>query len=176
MSGSPTGRVLPILVAGAPGLEQPSAPVEPGDPHLPAAIADLTETLADFRVRIGFGRAISAPQVGIYRRLIVVDLGHGPLVLVNPEITWRSAETRMVWDDCLSVPDVLVRVERHASISVRHQTQRFETVERERLPADMAELLQHEIDHLDGVLMTARAGGPDSVVPMARRAELIPDR
>lgn len=176
MSAPPIGRILPILVAGAPALERPSAPVEPGDRQLGGAIADLTATLADFRARIGFGRAISAPQVGMNLRLIVMDLGDGPVALVNPDITWRSAETQVVWDDCLSVPDVLVRVERHVSISVSHQNERFETVDRERLPADLAELLQHEIDHLDGVLMTQRAQGVDAIVPMSRRAELVPDR
>lgn len=176
MNDSSAGRVLPILVTGAAALARPSVPIEQGDPGLAGAVADLTATLADFRARIGFGRAISAPQVGINQRLIVMDLGDGPVAVVNPEIIWRSDETHLVWDDCLSVPDVLVQVERHRSISVRHQNETFETIDLECLPADVAELLQHEIDHLDGVLMTDRAIGPDSIEPMSRRAELIPGR
>ncbi|MCP3911166.1 MAG: peptide deformylase [Actinomycetia bacterium] len=175
-SGPPArGRVRPILVAGTPSLEEACAAVGADDRELAADITDLAATLADFRARSGFGRAISAPQIGIPKRLIVMDLGPGPTALVNPEIIWRSAATHEVWDDCLSVPDVLVRVERHVSVSVRHLTDRFAPTDLVELPPDTSELLQHEIDHLDGVLMTSRATGPDPVVPLARRSELITD-
>ncbi len=66
-----------------------------------------------------------------------------------------------------------MRVERAASISVAFVDQRGRAGAWERLPADVAELLQHEIDHLDGILMTARATGEDDVAPLSRRAELV---
>ncbi len=61
--------------------------------------------LDDFRKRIGFGRAMAGPQVGIPKRVLVMNLGATPFALVNPEIVWRSAEEFEVWNDCLSISD-----------------------------------------------------------------------
>lgn len=163
------GNVRPIRTAGDPVLEQVCEPADPADPALMGELRDLAATLADFRARVGFGRAIAAPQIGLARRMLVVNLGDGPEAVLNPEITWRSAETQWVWDDCLSVPDTLVRVERAASITVAFTDHRGRPLTWEYLPPDRAELLQHEIDHLDGILMTARAASDDDVAPMSRR-------
>jgi peptide deformylase len=95
-----------------------------------------------------------------------------PFLLINPEITWRSEETFLVWDDCLSIPDVLVRVRRNRSVSLTYLDHHFRPREWKDLPPDLSELIQHEIDHLDGVLMTDRAEGEDAVQPMCRRPEL----
>lgn len=167
---------LPILTRGHPLLNQPSAPVAWPDPDLPAQLAALHATLADFRARHGFGRAMSAVQAGIARRIVVMDLGAGPLALINPEITWRSDETFVLWDDCLSVPGVLARVRRHRSISLRYLDEQGRTRHWQRLPEELAELLQHEVDHLDGVLMderAERAEGSDALRPMAERGALV---
>ena len=69
----------------------------------------------------------------------------------------------MVWDDCLSVPGRLVEVERNLNISLTYRDRAGQLIEWEDLAPDMSELLQHECDHLDGVLMTDRAASPDSV-------------
>ena len=167
------GTVRRILTEGDPALARRCDLVTAFDDPLQGQIADLAATLADFRERSGFGRAISAPQIGITRQIIVMDLGEGPRALVNPAIIWRSEQTQLVWDDCLSVPDTLVRVERSTSISIRHRDHRGQVLEWRRLRPDLAELLQHEIDHLAGVLMTAHARGPDDIAPSSRRAELI---
>lgn len=157
-AGLAGGTVRTIRTVGDPVLEQVCEPADPADPALLDELRDMAATLADFRARVGFGRAIAAPQVGVAKRMLVVDLGDGgPEAVLNPEIRWRSDETQWVWDDCLSVPDTLVRVERAASITVAFTDHRGRPRLWERLPADRAELLQHEIDHLDGVLMTARA-------------------
>lgn len=84
----------------------------------------MHETLAEFRARTGYGRAMAAPQVGIPKRVIAMHLGARPFTLINPEITWRSADMQEVWDDCLSVPDCVVRVLRHNSISLVYQNER----------------------------------------------------
>jgi peptide deformylase len=160
---------LPILVEGDERLRVRSAKVEAVDERLRGEIRSCAATLDAFRRRNGFGRAISAPQVGIARRLIVIDLGAGPFAVVNPEIVWRSEELFEVWDDCFSVPDKLVRVRRHRSISLVHRDERFRERRWERLPPDLSELLQHEIDHLDGVLMTDRAHGEDAIRPASER-------
>jgi peptide deformylase len=93
-----------------------------------------------------------------------VNLGDGPFSVINPEITWRSAETFTMWDDCMSFPDLLVRVQRHESISMRYLDEQGRTREWDRMPRAAAELLQHETDHLDGVLAVDRAMDRESIV------------
>lgn len=154
-------------------LRRPAASVAALDAAVVHDAATLAATLSSFRRRHGYGRAIAAPQIGIARRMLALDLGAGPFVLLNPEITWRSDETVELWDDCFSVPDRLVRVRRHRSISLDYRDAQFRRRRWERLPPDLAELLQHEIDHLDGVLMTDRATGPDAIRPASERATLV---
>ena len=126
-----------VLREGDPRLRVHCAPVESAGATLDRDIADVARSLADVRQRYGFGRALAAPQIGIARRLVVVDLGAGPFALVNPEITWRSEGTFEVWDDCFSVPDRLVRVRRHTSVSLSFRDARFRPRTWERLPEDL---------------------------------------
>ena len=167
------GVPLPILVAGDERLKQRSVEVGSVDAALRAEARALIATLRDFRERSGFGRAISAVQVGVLKRLVAMNLGAEPFVLINPEIVSRSPETFLVWDDCLSVPDVLVRVRRHCSISLVYRDHLFRERSWRNLPPDLSELVQHEIDHLDGVLMTERAEGEDAIQPLTRWTELV---
>src|SRR5262249_39126915 len=102
-------EALPILIEGDARLRQPCAEVASLDAGTRRDIASSFATLAAFRERHGFGRGLSAPQIGIPRRIVAIDLGAGPFAVVNPAITFRSAETFEVWDDCFSVPDKLVR-------------------------------------------------------------------
>lgn len=164
--------ILPILVEGDARLTHRALEVVAVDAPVRAAVDDLVATLVAFREKAGFGRAIAAPQVGIGLRIIAMHLGATPFALINPEIVWRSEATMEVWDDCLSVPDRLVRVRRHRSISVRHLDEQGRVRLWEKLPEDLSELVQHEMDHLEGVLMTQRACGVDAVRPMADRAAL----
>lgn len=122
---------------------------------LPGLVQDLKDTLADFKERRGFGRGIAAPQIGRADRVIYIDFEFtGPLV--NPEIIHRSRRTFQLWDDCFSFPDLLVRVRRHHAIEVA-----FADAEGNRhllkATGALSELLQHEIDHLDGILAIDRA-------------------
>ena len=164
---------FPILTLGDPRLEQTCADVTEWDEELARQLERLHATLDDVRRRRGFGRAIAAPQVGLLRRVIAMNLGAGPVSLINPEILWRSEERFEVWDDCLSVPDCIVRVCRHLSISLRYHDELGRPRTWLRLPPDLAELIQHEVDHLDGILMTRRAVGPDAVRPIAEHAQLV---
>jgi threonine dehydratase/peptide deformylase len=165
--------VTPILVLGDPRLRVRCPAVAAPYPGLERDLSLVTAALAEARARLGFGRALAAPQIGLARRIIAMDLGAGPFVLIDPEIVWRSDDTLAVWDDCLSVPDRLVRVRRHRSISLRFRDHAFRVRDWPRLPFDLSELVQHEIDHLDGVLMVDRSDGADAEQPMARRAELV---
>lgn len=164
---------LPILIEGDGRLRVAANEVTALDDQTRVDVRHALATLTAFRRRHGFGRALAAPQLGISRRLVAVDLGAGPFTLFNPEIVWRSAQTFEVWDDCFSVPDELVRVLRHRSVSLTYRDEAFRERRWEQLPSDLAELLQHEVDHLDGILMTDRAHGADAVRPASERAALV---
>jgi peptide deformylase len=111
--------------------------------------------LADFRARHGFGRGIAAPQIGMSRQIVFINLDYQG-ALINPRIIQRSRKTFTLWDDCFSFPDILVKVERHYSVSVSFQDEAG-TRKKLRASGAFAELLQHEIDHLHGILAIDRA-------------------
>ena len=117
----------------------------------------LAATLTAFRDKHGFGRAISAPQIGVQQRFIAVNLGKGVFFVVNPVYTYKSDETFTMWDDCMSFPDLLVKVRRHQSISLSYHDEDGKQRTWEKINIATAELLQHEIDHLEGVLAVDRA-------------------
>ncbi|TKI06732.1 pyridoxal-phosphate dependent enzyme [Martelella alba] len=149
--------VLTIVTGEAPILTRPAQPVAAINADVLRHIDGLQATLCAFRERHGHGRAMAAPQAGIGLRIIVAQLGGRPIAMINPHITWRSGEMQEVWDDCLSLPSIAVKVLRHMSISLAWLDERGRERHWQHLPPDMAELFQHEIDHLDGILMTARA-------------------
>jgi peptide deformylase len=134
-------------------------------------IRDLSDTLAGFRETTGYGRGIAAPQIGVPSRMIFIRMHPegfcGPLI--NPEIVWASPAQMELWDDCFSFPDLMVRVRRAVAVRVDYLDERGlgQTIEAE---GDLSELLQHEIDHLDGVLAVSRAISPQA---FATRAEWL---
>jgi peptide deformylase len=151
--------VRTILQLGDPGLRDVAARVvDPGAQEVHVLVADLADTLAHWRANTGYGRGIAAPQIGVGKRVIFLQLpGAEAWPLVNPEITWRSAEKIVVWDACLSFLSIFMQVERHREIVVRYQDLQGEWKEvRAGEQRDLSELLQHEIDHLDGILAIDR--------------------
>jgi peptide deformylase len=146
-----------ILQLGDPALHVVCAPVDASSTA--TLVSDLAATLHAFRDEHGFGRAIAAPQIGQLVRVIVVVVPGGfQAALHNPTIDTRSDETFELWDDCFSFPDLMVRVRRHRRVRVSWQGHGGQLhVDAE---GDLAELLQHEIDHLDGILATQRAIAP----------------
>jgi peptide deformylase len=145
-----------VLPLGDPRLYVPSSAVMPGDVGALADVAvDLRDTLYDFRKSYGAGRAIAAPQLGVPKRLVYLDVPE-PALLFNPELSAHSESRMEVWDDCLCFPDLLVRVLRHRSCVLTWRDRDW--VER-RMPLEgaLSELLQHEVDHLDGILAVSRA-------------------
>jgi len=148
-----------VLQLGDPLLREIAAPVEvPRAPEIAALVQDLADTLAHWRTATGYGRGIAAPQIGVAQRVIFLQLpGAEPWPLVNPQITERGAEKIVVWDACLSFLSIFMQVERHREIRVRYQDLQGEWREIQAgLERDLAELLQHEIDHLDGILAVDR--------------------
>jgi len=154
-----------ILPLGDPRLRLRAEPVpDLDDPGFRAENARLQAALEAFRREHGFGRGVAAPQLGIPRRFIAVNLGQGTHSLINPEFTWRSPETFTLWDDCMCFPWLLVRVRRHASVSISFLDEEGVRQHWERLGRAESELLQHECDHLDGILATDRAEGPEGII------------
>jgi peptide deformylase len=148
--------VRSILQLGNPGLREPSHRVKSfEDESVRSCIEDLRDTRADVRQKQGFGRAIAAPQIGAMVRVVFLHVDV-PLVLINPKIVKRSRKKMMLWDDCFSFPDILVKVRRDLAIDLRYQDERGRgrTLKAE---GQLSELLQHEMDHLDGVLAIDRA-------------------
>lgn len=112
----------------------------------------MQNAFQSFRREYGFGRALAAPQIGIHLRAIVLDVPGLPSLLVNPELRLDSRESMTLWDDCMSFPHLLVRLTRakRADLSYFDLKGNEHTVD--ALAPSVAELLQHEIDHLDGTL------------------------
>ena len=159
-----SGPPARVLLVGDPRLRETAAPVSQAASEVREHTARLHATLAAFRAEHGFGRAISATQIGVALRIIALNLGEGPFTMFNPTIVWRSGEAFTLWDDCMSFPFLLVRVVRDASISVEFDDETGRRRRWERLDRATSELLQHEIDHLDGVLALDRAVDRESIV------------
>ena len=151
--------VRPILQLGDPILRQKSLPVEdPSAGEIHDLVQDLADTLAFWRATTGYGRGIAAPQLGVLQRVIFLKLpGVEPWPLINPEVVDFSDETIVVWDACLSFLSIFMQVERRRYVTVRYQNLEGETLEFDAGDdRNLAELLQHEIDHLDGILAIDR--------------------
>jgi peptide deformylase len=149
----------PVLQLGNPALRQKSVRVEdPTAREIHDLVHDLADTLAHWRSVTGFGRGIAAPQLGELQRVIYLKLPRAePWPLINPEIIEASEEKIIVWDACLSFLSIFMQVERRRRVTVRYQTLNGETLEFEAGDdRNLSELLQHEIDHLDGVLSIDR--------------------
>lgn len=146
-----------VLLLGNPMLYGISQPVSEEEVDaMRYVVADLHDTLMDFRKRYGAGRAIAAPQIGVMKRLLYMCVNNVSTVFINPKLEDKSEERMEVWDDCMSFPDLLVKVMRHKSCRIRYRTQDWQA-ETMMLDGDLSELLQHEYDHLDGILAVSRA-------------------
>lgn len=145
-----------ILLLGNPILRQPCAAVKaPQSGDVQSIITDLRDTLSGFRSRHGYGRGIAAPQIGLSQKIIFVNTDYTG-ALINPTIVRRSRTKFRLWDDCFSFPDILVHVERNYSIEVTFVDEQGKKKQL-RAEGSFSELLQHEIDHLNGVLAVDRA-------------------
>ncbi len=144
--------ILPILTIPDPLLRKKALPVEQVDDALRRLADDMLATMYDAP-----GIGLAAPQVGISRRLVVLDAAGDedvkkPLVLINPEILQLGPEKRAYEEGCLSIPDVKVEIERPSTLTVRFLDRDGKPQE---LTADglLATAIQHEVDHLDGRLI-----------------------
>jgi peptide deformylase len=145
--------LLKIETLGAEVLRRRADEVAGPDPELDRLIDDMFETMYD-----AHGIGLAAPQVGVGRRVVVVDVqeeGVEPLALLNPELVERGSRTGKMEEGCLSIPGVGGVVERPATCVVEGMDRAGNRV---RVEADgmLARCLMHEIDHLDGILFIDR--------------------
>jgi len=145
-----------ILLLGNPQLHKVSEEIHESElASLHPIIQDLHDTMMAYRAEYGAGRAIAAPQIGVMKRLVYMHIDK-PMVFINPVLKNLSDEMIEVWDDCMSFPELLVRVRRHKSCSIEYRNENWDLHTLE-LVDDLSELLQHEYDHLNGILAVSRA-------------------
>lgn len=144
-----------ILLLGNEKLYQISEPVKPDEIEtLKSVVQDLHDTLMDFREKYHVGRAIAAPQIGVKKRLLYMFIDK-PVVFINPVLEFPDNEMMEVLDDCMSFPNLLVKVMRHKRCRIEYLDMNWKE-QVMSLEGDLSELLQHEFDHLDGILATMR--------------------
>jgi peptide deformylase len=146
-----------ILLLGNDHLRIKCAPFEEDEKELAAKVAeDLRDTLLNFRKNFGFGRAIAAPQIDALVRMLYMNIEGEETVFINPVLEPMDKATFYVWDDCFSFPGLEVWVRRYKRVRLKYLDLDWkeQTLEVE---GDLAELLQHEYDHLDGILAVDHA-------------------
>jgi peptide deformylase len=149
--------IKPILLLGNKALRKKALPVKVfPSKELAALVRDLSDTLHDAKRRFGYGRGIAAPQIGVLKRVVLVDMPGLKSSLINPKIVHTSARKVEVWDSCFCFNFAFfVLVDRYYAVRVEY----FDLEGRKRVldaKDELSELLQHEVDHLDGVLATDR--------------------
>lgn len=131
-------------------LRKISDPVLKIDKHLKKTISKMIKTM-----KYEEGVGLAAPQIGKNIRLIVCLLNEKPVVMINPKITYTSEETNFDYEGCLSIPEETNKVERFSSITVEYINEKNQKLKKTYNMFE-ARIIQHEIDHLDGILFTDR--------------------
>ena len=144
--------LLPILSFPDPRLRTIAKPVEEVTDEIRQLAADMLETMYD-----AMGVGLAAPQVGMLKRIVVIDIGEGPIVLINPEILETSGE-QTGDEGCLSVPGMAGQVTRPNYVKVKALDEDMNEVEYEG-EGLLARAFCHEIDHLDGHMYTELVEG-----------------
>jgi len=145
---------MDVLMLGNPKLREVSSNVDNFDGSLKENFQDLKDTLTYLQETKKIGRAIAAPQIGIMKNIVFFRLSDKTFYMINPKITWKSEGLINVWDSCFSF-DVtfFVEIERYKAIEVEFIDQKGKKHSR-KFENDLSELVQHEIDHLEGILAT----------------------
>jgi peptide deformylase len=169
--------VVPVLLYPHPLLKTPAEPARPGDPELASVFADLLDTMRHHPGCVG----LAAPQIGRLVRALVVDVSasprakepHGLLCLVNPVVR-EASQWKIGREGCLSFPDLLANVK-------RAQKLRIEALSPQGEPLDLActgyeaVALQHEVDHLDGLVFLDRIRSSRDLFERRHRTDAAPD-
>jgi peptide deformylase len=148
--------VREVLLLGNPKLYKVSSKVSQKElEELEPVVQDLHDTLVAFRADYGWGRAIAAPQIGVMKRIVYM-LVNEPVVLFNPVIKLRVRRKMEIWDDCMSFPELLVKVKRYRRCKVEYRDLNWKK-RSIYLEGKLSALMQHEVDHLHGILTVQRA-------------------
>ncbi len=163
-----------IIIAPDPVLKERAQEVHNIDAQTTQFMRDMLSTMYHAR-----GVGLAAPQIGISQRIIVIDPAREgdvcqPIMIANPEIIWRSEEPNVYEEGCLSLPDFYTEIERPAAVRFKYQD---ETGKVHEMLADgfLATVLQHEIDHLDGILLLDRVSKLKRDVTLRRLIKLKKD-
>lgn len=143
--------ILEIKKAGDPVLKEQAQAVTKVDRRVRQLLEDMAQTMYEAE-----GVGLAAPQIGVLQRIIVIDAGEGLIGLINPEVVVKSDDIQTASEGCLSIPGVYGDVERHAEVTVEGLDRSGKKI---RIEAEglLARALQHEIDHLNGILFIERA-------------------
>lgn len=145
--------LLTVLTAPNPKLKNIAKPVESVDDSVRQLMNDMLETMY-----ANDGMGLAATQVGVDKRVVVIDLNAGEedlpaavIKLANPEVIWNSQETSLIDEACLSVPNLYAAVKRPIKAKIRYLNEYNEQIEKD-VDGPLARCVQHEIDHLNGIL------------------------
>lgn len=160
--------IIPIRRAGDPVLREKARRVRNIDKSIHKLIDDMWETMYDAP-----GVGLAAPQIGVSLRVVVIDTrDHEPIALVNPEIVKRSGE-RLLDEGCLSVPGYRGEITRSVKVLAKGIDPKTGKEVRVKAQDDLfAEALEHEIDHINGILYIDYLAGPEALIPMGDSPEL----
>ena len=136
-----------IRLEGDPILRKKSRPVEEMNERIKTLLDDMVETMNDAQ-----GVGLAAPQVGVLRRVVIIDVGDGPIKIINPEIVEEEGSYIDI-EGCLSIPDKAGKVERPERVKIKYLNENWEESVLEGTEL-LAKAICHEIDHLDGILYT----------------------
>ena len=148
--------IRPTLELGDPALRQPAAPVDdPTSATTRALIEDLRDTLHDFRSRYGWGCALAAPVIGVPLRVVLIEHEDQAMVLVNPVFVQWSNDQADGYESCITFPALWGCVSRPRKVVVQALDETA-TARRWEADGDLGRILQHQIDHLDGLIWLDR--------------------
>jgi peptide deformylase len=151
--------IRPILSSEKPILHQKAKPVQRADVAVRKVLRDMVDTMRDAP-----GVGLAGPQIGLPLRLVVIEYEETLYKLVNPEITWLSAERSTADEGCLSLPGYIGAVERAEAVRVRAKNEQGKAISLN--PSGwLARIFQHEIDHLDGIMFTDRMAPGERLRP-----------
>lgn len=149
------GDTYEIRQFGDPALKEKSLPATPGDDDLKALIVIMKKIVSE-----ADGVGLAAPQIGVLKRIVVMELNGNKSAFLNPRIVWKSEEMAEEEEGCLSLPGIKVKIPRNLSVKIEAESikGKTSTIDAEGL---IARIFQHEIDHLDGILILDRASKTD---------------
>ncbi|HYM16714.1 MAG TPA: peptide deformylase [Dehalococcoidia bacterium] len=158
--------IMPIRIAGDPVLREKAKRVRKVDASIQKLIDDMVDTM-----RAAPGVGLAAPQVGVSLRVVVIETpDDGLIALINPEVVKSSGERRLT-EGCLSVPGYQAEITRSRRVTVKALDRNGKEIRLKAADSLLAQALEHEIDHINGVLYIDYLSGPDELIPVRRSVD-----